>query len=85
MMIANLGIGAPSTPDDKVSLHPVGTGPFEFDHWTAGQEIALKRNDKYWGDKPQADGARYIWRDVSSVRASMVAVAIAASSLRWSA
>ena len=72
MMIANLGIGGPNTPDDKVTLHPVGTGPFEFDRWTAGQEIAIKRNPKYWGDKAQADGVRFIFRAESSVRAAMV-------------
>ncbi len=27
--------------------HPLGTGPFMFDHWTQGQEIVLKRNPDY--------------------------------------
>ncbi len=30
------------------STHPVGTGPFVFDHWTADQELVLKRNPNYW-------------------------------------
>jgi peptide/nickel transport system substrate-binding protein len=29
--------------------HPVGTGPFVFDHWKADQELVLKRNPHYWG------------------------------------
>ena len=32
----------------KVNRHPLGTGPFMFDHWTAGQEIVLKKNPNYW-------------------------------------
>jgi peptide/nickel transport system substrate-binding protein len=28
--------------------HPIGTGPFKWDHWTHGQEIKLVRNDNYW-------------------------------------
>lgn len=30
----------------------VGTGPYVFDSWKSGQEIVLKKNDKYW-DKDQ--------------------------------
>ncbi|MGI4896576.1 MAG: ABC transporter substrate-binding protein, partial [Janthinobacterium lividum] len=30
---------------------PVGTGPFSFDAWERGQQITLKRNDSYWGEK----------------------------------
>jgi peptide/nickel transport system substrate-binding protein len=37
----------------KLWDHPVGTGPFEFDYWKAGQEISLKKNEEYWGDKPK--------------------------------
>jgi peptide/nickel transport system substrate-binding protein len=28
--------------------HPIGTGPFKWDHWTHGQEIKLVRNPDYW-------------------------------------
>jgi ABC-type transport system substrate-binding protein len=31
----------------KVPRHPLGTGPFAFDHWTPGQEIVLNRNPNY--------------------------------------
>ncbi|UOY93310.1 glutathione ABC transporter substrate-binding protein [Ectobacillus sp. JY-23] len=39
----------------KLTEHPVGTGPFLFEKWKTGQEIALKRNDSYWGEKPYID------------------------------
>lgn len=32
----------------EIARHPLGTGPFVFDHWTANQEIVLKRNPDYF-------------------------------------
>jgi peptide/nickel transport system substrate-binding protein len=31
--------------------HPIGTGPYVFDHWTQGQEFGLKANPHWWGGK----------------------------------
>ncbi len=38
---------------DKMFDKPVGTGPWKFVSWTAGQQLVLQRNDDYWdwGDK----------------------------------
>ena len=30
------------------SRHPIGTGPFLFDHWTPSEEIVLNANRAYW-------------------------------------
>lgn len=30
---------------------PIGSGPFQFVSWTAGDNIVIERNDDYWGDK----------------------------------
>lgn len=32
--------------------HPVGCGPFKFDHWKSDQYITLKRFDDYWEGAP---------------------------------
>jgi peptide/nickel transport system substrate-binding protein len=69
-----VSLSSPNTPTDKLVLHPIGTGPYMFDKWTPGQEITLKRFDGYWGKKPVVEGARYIWRSESTVRAAMVKV-----------
>ena len=31
-----------------INRHPLGTGPFMFDHWTPGQEIVVTRNPNYY-------------------------------------
>ncbi|GHU65177.1 ABC transporter substrate-binding protein [Clostridia bacterium] len=33
----------------------LGTGPYKLESWTAGSQIALTRNEFYWGDKPDID------------------------------
>ena len=44
----------------QVNRHPLGTGPFMFDHWTPGQEIVLKKNPNYWETgKPYLDEIDY--------------------------
>ena len=33
--------------EKKIARHPLGTGPFMFDHWTPSQEVVVKRNPNY--------------------------------------
>lgn len=35
--------------------NPIGTGPFVFDSWEKGNQVVLKRNESYWGDKATLD------------------------------
>ncbi len=35
-----------------IGRRPVGTGPYRLLHWETGKEIALVRNEEYWGEKP---------------------------------
>jgi peptide/nickel transport system substrate-binding protein len=40
--------------------HPIGTGPFKWDHWTHGQEIKLVKNPDYWQKgKPYLDSVTW--------------------------
>jgi ABC-type transport system substrate-binding protein len=44
-----LGVVAdPDWLESNDSLHPIGTGPFEFDSWTIGNSVKVKRNAHYW-------------------------------------
>jgi peptide/nickel transport system substrate-binding protein len=35
----------------------MGTGPYVFDHWTAGEEIVMTANENYWMSEPAWEGA----------------------------
>ena len=40
--------------------HPVGTGPFMWDHWDKGSELVLKKNPNYWQKgKPYLDSVTW--------------------------
>lgn len=40
---------------EAFARNPVGCGPYVFDHWEAGSEIVVKKNDNFWGDEPVFD------------------------------
>ena len=33
--------------------HPIGSGPYIFESWETGRQVALTRNENYWGEKPR--------------------------------
>ncbi len=44
----------------QFNRHPLGTGPFVFQNWTAGREIVLTRNPDYWeAGRPYLDTIDY--------------------------
>lgn len=61
-----------ATPMDENTRDPIGTGPFIFTKWDTQVEILLDRNPNYWGQQPVVEQARYLWREDSFVRATMV-------------
>ncbi len=71
-LMGTMAIAGPNTQLEKGTRNPVGTGPYKFVSWTPGQDVVIERFDGYWGPKPEAEGARYIWRGESAVRAAMV-------------
>jgi len=40
----------------SLSRHPVGTGPYKFKEWVAGQKIVLMSNPDYFEGQPYIDG-----------------------------
>lgn len=59
-----------TTADYNAGKTMVGTGPFAFEAYTAGDRLSMKRNDHYWGRKP--DWAKVTLRFIT-VDASRVA------------
>ncbi|HOQ53708.1 MAG TPA: ABC transporter substrate-binding protein [Micropruina sp.] len=52
---------------EYATAHPTGTGPFVFESWDRGQQVKLKRNDNYWGDKAKV--SEVIIRTISDPKA----------------
>ena len=41
--------------EDEFGRKPIGTGAYIFESWNAGDRIVLKRNENYWGEKPEVE------------------------------
>lgn len=55
-------IGSPTALKDQEAFHrhPVGTGPFVFKEWRAGDRVVMERNPNYWDRKlPYLDRVIY--------------------------
>jgi peptide/nickel transport system substrate-binding protein len=46
-----------SGPDFR--QHPIGSGPFVFDHYFQDQEVVMRRNDDYFDEKARVSGLRF--------------------------
>ena len=47
------------TEDFNSGKAMIGTGPFRYAEYVAGDRVVLKRNDQYWGTKPAWDNVRF--------------------------
>ncbi len=48
---------------NEAGRHPIGTGPYRFVSWKTGREIALQKDEDYWGEKPHLD--RIVFRIIN--------------------
>jgi peptide/nickel transport system substrate-binding protein len=80
LLLANLSFVA-IVPDGATTgtleTSPVGTGPWRVEAWEPGRELRLRRNERYWGERPVFSAARVAF----SVSAEEAAAGI--SSGRW--
>jgi peptide/nickel transport system substrate-binding protein len=51
--------------------NPTGSGPYVFEKWDVGQQVVLRRNEKYWGPKPKVRKVvfPFITNDTASLQA----------------
>jgi peptide/nickel transport system substrate-binding protein len=52
--------------------NPIGTGPYKFAEWKAGQYIDMVVNDKYWGDKSHVKEGRVVFAQDDNTRVNML-------------
>lgn len=57
---------------DAVGQKPVGTGPYKFVSWDAGDSIALAENEEYWGEAPAIPNV--LWRTIPEVATRSIEV-----------
>jgi peptide/nickel transport system substrate-binding protein len=55
---------------DAFALHPVGTGPFQFDSWDKGEQVVVRRFDGYWGAAPAIE--RIVFQVVVDARQRLI-------------
>ena len=55
---------------DEFRRNPVGTGAFAFEAWHVGEEVVVKRFDRYWGGRPPLD--RIVFRVVGDARQRLI-------------
>lgn len=57
---------------EAYKLDPIGTGPFVFDSWIAGNSVRLVANDDYFEGRPQVDEA--VFRIIRDETAAAIAL-----------
>jgi ABC-type transport system substrate-binding protein len=53
-------------------VHPVGTGPYQFDSYKRGDRVTVKKYADYWGDKPHYETVNIRIVPEAATRESMV-------------
>lgn len=61
-------------PDEfnKRISNPIGSGPYIFERWDVGQQIVLKRNENYWGKKPNLK--KIVFKFITNATAALQAL-----------
>ncbi|TRY26607.1 ABC transporter substrate-binding protein [Brevibacillus sp. LEMMJ03] len=57
-------------PDQSLSSHPVGTGPYKLVKWEKNSKISFEANDQYWGGAPKTKKVTYFIIPDNSTRVS---------------
>ncbi len=52
--------GEDPSQSEYATAHPTGTGPFVFESWEKENQITLKRNEDYWGEKAKIETVRIV-------------------------
>ncbi len=57
----------------ELLTHPIGTGPYQFESWDAGEQITLRRFEDYWGVPALDDKLIFRWDASADARYAALA------------
>ncbi|UCZ54226.1 glutathione ABC transporter substrate-binding protein [Bacillus shivajii] len=46
-------------PGQYIGENPIGSGIFEFESWTTGDEVVITKNENYWGEPANVDSVTF--------------------------
>lgn len=61
-----------ATDFNNMISNPIGSGPFMFERWDVGEQIVLKKNENYWGEKIHFD--KLIYKFINNDMAALSAL-----------
>ncbi|ATE54540.1 nickel ABC transporter substrate-binding protein [Actinosynnema pretiosum] len=83
--LVSLGIVPEHAHGADYARKPVGSGPFVLEQWDEGQQLIVKRNDAYYGQKPAFERVVFVFTGedatLAAARSGQVHVASLPSSL----
>lgn len=53
---------------DAILRNPIGTGPFVFSEWVAGESVTFTRNENYWGEQAPFQNLVFRWSTEGAAR-----------------
>nr|WP_228488914.1 ABC transporter substrate-binding protein [Raineyella fluvialis] len=72
-MSSTAGIIFDSKSGADFATSPAGSGPYVFTSWTKGSQIALARNEKYWGTHARPDTVTFrYFTDANAMNAALL-------------
>lgn len=68
--VATIGIVPKHAYTKDYGEKPIGSGPYEFVEWNKGEQMILKANPDYYGDKPKIDKVTLLFMDEDAAYAA---------------
>ena len=83
--MATLGIVPKHAYNENYARAPMGSGPFKFVSWTAGEQLIIEPNPHYYGQKPAFERITFLFTgedaSLAAAKAGQVQIAAVAHSM----
>jgi peptide/nickel transport system substrate-binding protein len=83
--LITLGIVPQHAHGDGYGRNPIGSGPYVMERWDEGQQLVVRRNENYYGQKPAFERVVFLFTEedgnLAAARAGQVQVAVVPQAL----